>query len=145
MNRSDWLLLLVCRQSLAVDGPDALDPVRIQKGMFLLSQRGPARNLYQFSAYNWGPFSSQIYRDLDYLVDSGLLDRTPAPGQTWARYAATKRGVDRATEIASQVGPADVAWLAQCRRFLTERSFAKLLTDIYAAYPGMATKSQFQS
>ena len=145
VNRSDWIVLLLARDELHVDGPESLDPVRIQKGMFLLSEIGPAKALYSFRPYNWGPFSSDIYGDLDGLVRSGLVSQDTAPGRTWARYSLTESGRTAAHEIAEAAGNETVTWIGDMRRFLTERSFAQLLNDVYARFPDMATRSQFRA
>jgi hypothetical protein len=141
--RSDWLLLLLDRQALGASGPDELDPVRIQKGMFLLSERGPARGLYGFRAYDWGPFSSAIYDDLASLTREGYLTEEQVPGRTWSMYRVTGRGHERALAAAGQVGMTTAAWLRQAREFLTTRSFAQLLREIYALYPQYAINSRF--
>ena len=143
MPRSDWLLLLLTKSVLGVDGPEGLDPVRIQKGMFLTSMRGPAKNLYTFRPYNWGPFSPAVYGDLDRLVDEGLVLREDVAGRNWQRYSPSPAGVEVAGEFAKSLGDVSLKWMGSCRRFLTERSFTQLLRDVYAAYPEYATASQF--
>ncbi len=141
--RSDWLLLLLDRETLRAAGPDELDPVRIQKGMFLLSERGPARGIYDFHAYDWGPFSSTIYTDLTMLTAVGELEESKVPGRTWSTYRVTARGHERALAAATQAGEIATGWLKQAREFLTTRSFAQLLRDVYALYPDMAVNSRF--
>jgi uncharacterized protein YwgA len=141
--RSDWLLLLLDRAALEAEGPEELDPVRIQKGLFLLSKRGPARDLYDFQAYDWGPFSPAIYADLASLAQQGYLIEEKVPGRTWSTYRVTDRGHERAVAFACQVRAEDVAWLRQARQFLTTRSFAQLLREIYELYPGYAVNSRF--
>lgn len=143
VDRSDWLLLLLDRAALGAQEPEELDPVRIQKGMFLLSQRGPARGLYEFQAYDWGPFSSDIYADLASLTQHGYLAEERVPGRTWSTYRVTARGHERAMALAAQVRAEDTAWLRQARDFLTTRSFAQLLRDVYALYPDYAANSRF--
>jgi uncharacterized protein len=141
--RSDWLLLLLDRAALGAQGPDDLDPVRIQKGMFLLSKRGPQRDMYEFQPYDWGPFSSDIYADLASLTRQGYLSEERMPGRTWSTYRVTARGRERAAALAAQMRAENIAWLRQAREFLTTRSFAQLLRDIYALYPDMAVNSRF--
>lgn len=141
--RSDWLLLLLDRSALGAQGPDELDPVRIQKGMFLLSERGPARGLYEFRAYDWGPFSPAIYTDLAALTRQGYLAEDRVLGRTWSTYRVTARGHERASAAAAEVGQTTAAWLRQAREFLTTRSFAQLLREIYALYPEYAVNSRF--
>ncbi len=143
LDRPDWLLLLLDRDALGASGPEELDPVRIQKGTFLLSKRGPARELYDFSPYDWGPFSSAIYADLAALARQGYLSEHAVPGRTWSTYRVTSRGHERAAGIATQIGPGAVGWLRQAREFLTTRSFAQLLRDVYAMYPDYAVNSRF--
>lgn len=141
--RSDWLLLLLDRAALGAQGPEDLDPVRIQKGMFLLGKRGPAPGLYEFQPYDWGPFSSAIYADLASLTQQGYLAEERMLGRTWSTYRVTDRGHQRASATAALVGAASTAWLRQAREFLTTRSFAQLLREIYAMYPDMAVNSRF--
>lgn len=145
MDRSDWLLLLISRDALGVEGPDSLDPVRIQKGMFLLSQRGPARGLYDFRPYNWGPFSRDVYNDLDRLVGLGIAVSEHVPGQSWCRYSLSERGEQRAAEVAVGSDKQSLRWMAELRRFLTARSFGQLLEDVYREFPQYATRSRFAS
>jgi hypothetical protein len=143
LDRSGWLLLLLDRAALGAQGPEDLDPVRIQKGMFLLSQRGPARGLYEFRAHDWGPFSSDIYGDLASLTRQGYLTEEKVPGRTWSIYRVTARGHERALAAAAQAGETATAWLRQTREFLTTRSFAQLLREVYALYPDYAVNSRF--
>ena len=107
-DRSTWLVLLLDCDALGASGPEELDPVRIQKGMFLLSERGPARGLYTFKAYDWGPFSSAIYGDLDALTRHGYLDEYRVPGRTWSTYRVTASGHELAAGMADQIGSANV-------------------------------------
>jgi uncharacterized protein YwgA len=144
MNRSDWLLLLLDKVALDVDGPDSLDPVRIQKGMFLLSKRGPAPEAYHFKPYNWGPFSRDVYADLDALQSSGLISAQWPAGQNWARYEPTQEGHARAAALVESLDEAHVTWMREARAFLTTRSFSRLLEDVYELFPEYATQSHFR-
>lgn len=144
LDPADWLLLLLDRAALGAHGSDELDPVRIQKGMFLLSKRGPATSdLYSFRPYDWGPFSSGIYADLASLTRQGLLVEEKKIGRTWSTYRVTPRGHERALRAAARIGEPSTGWLKQAREFLTTRSFAQLLRDVYAMYPDMAVNSRF--
>lgn len=125
-------------------GPEELDSPRIRKGMFLLSKRGPARELYRFRAYDWGTFSADVYADLDELTARGYLDTSRVPGRTWVKYRVTARGHDAALRIVGDIGQADTRWLKSAREYLTTRSFAQLLREIYAEYPTFAVSSRFQ-
>lgn len=64
-------------------------------------------------------------------------------GRTWSTYRVTARGHELAVEKAGRVGSTTVGWLRKAREFLTTRSFAQLLRDIYAEYPNYAVNSRF--
>ena len=75
--------------------------MRLQKGMFLLarSETLPPREQYRFKPYDYGPMSSGIYRDLDELVDEGLLTkRTP----TWPSTRSSSDQADAGAERSSR-------------------------------------------
>ena len=145
MTRSDWLLLLV-----ALDAPpEGLEPVRVQKAMFLLAREGgiPPAERYWFVPYNYGPMSPRIYRDVDGLVRRGLLERVPVPGYAWGRIRATPAGAARAAELVAAAGAPDrrgLARLCEIRATVVELDFEALLTRIYARYPSFAQRSVFR-
>jgi uncharacterized protein YwgA len=107
MTRRDWLLLMCAYHG----APAGLDPVRLQKGMFLFARTHPLSvdQQYRFKPYDYGPMSPTIYRDLDDLVDLGLLTRHPVPGKRWSRYAATDLGRTMAEKRLRQLSEQDKA------------------------------------
>lgn len=144
MTRRDWLLLF-----LALENDDeGLDPIRIQKGMFLLAQEGnlPPRERYWFIPYNYGPMSPRLYRDVDVLVRRGLLERLAADGQTWRRIRATRRGLERARALETEIGSQHISLVRMrgIRRLVVGLDFSRLLTTIYQRYPAYASRSVFR-
>lgn len=142
MAPADWLLLL-----LALDAPAAgLEPVRIQKALFLLAFEGglPRSERYWFVPYNYGPMSPRIYRDVDALVRRGLVERVPVPGYTWGRVRATAEGRARAERLAAAGDRTALATLARIRALVTSLSFADLLATIYDRHPEYAVRSVFR-
>jgi hypothetical protein len=147
MRRRDWLLLL-----LALDGaPDGLDPVRLQKGMFLLAQEGgiPQRERYWFVPYNYGPMSSRLYGDVDALVRAGLAERARVPGYAWTRVRVTDAGRREAATLAARArrepGSAEaLRRLAGIKARIVALGFGELLESIYARYPWVAVRSVFR-
>jgi uncharacterized protein YwgA len=143
VNRRDWLLL-----AIAIDA-DGLDPIRVQKAMFLFAQEGgrPVGERYSFVAYNYGPMSPGVYRDVEALVRRGLLERRPVEGQRWSRLAATGAGQawarGRLEAIAARE-PEAVARLRQIRRTVQALDFAGLLDIVYGRYPEYAERSVFR-
>jgi hypothetical protein len=145
MTRRDWLLVLVAVD----DDGDGLDPVRVQKGLFLLAHEGglPLAQRYRFVPYNYGPMSAGVYRDVDALVRRGVLERVPVPGYSWGRLRATAAGRERADALRAAADPDErraLERLAAIRAEITALGFADLLAAIYSRYPTYAARSVFR-
>jgi hypothetical protein len=145
MTRREWLLILCAYRG----APAGLDPVRLQKGMFLFARTGgiPRDQQYRFKPYDYGPMSPTIYRDLDALVDEGLLTKEPVPGKQWSRYAATERGFAVADERLGRLPESakDAArGLYAIKQRIATASFSELLEGVYREHPDMAVNSVFQ-
>ena len=146
MRARDWLLLLIASETGSRSG---LDPVRLQKGMFLFAQETalPRRERYRFVPYNYGPMSRGLYRGLRDLVRAGWVERRGVPGLGWSRYAVTPAGAARAAELEAALGPrarTRLEALRAIRERIATQSFGALLTDVYDRYPGYATHSVFR-
>jgi uncharacterized protein YwgA len=143
MQAQDRLLLFV-----ALDGaPRGLDPVRLQKGMFLDAYEPDAPKLgtYSFVPYNYGPMSAQIYTDLDDLVRVGMIEAVAVKGQSWSRYVATDKGLQAGKRLlGSQISPRDAQRLYRIKKEVASKTFKALLEDVYDRYPEFAEKSVFR-
>ena len=144
-DKRDWLLILLALR----DASRPLDPVRLQKGMFLLAQEReiPEHQRYSFRPYDYGPFSAEIYSDLDGLVSQGLVQQIPAPGYTWSRYMASTDGVSAAQEIVNELPTdllADVQWLEELKSEVLSLDFQPLLRRVYEQHPEYAKNSVFR-
>jgi uncharacterized protein YwgA len=142
MTRRDWLLLLVGLHP----PPGGLEPVRVQKALFLLAREGgiPSRERYWFVPYNYGPMSPRVYRDVDALTRAGLVERVPVAGYSWGLVRATARGRERAAQLATRADRGALRRLAEIRAEVTSLSFAQLLESVYERYPAFAAKSVFR-
>jgi uncharacterized protein YwgA len=146
MTRRDWLMLFIAFEG----APRGLDPVRLQKGMFLFRQESdvPADQKYEFRPYNYGPMSRGIYDDLDRLVSDGLAETTPVEGQSWSRYRSTERGVERARKLLDEAmaeHPRAARYLFDTKQSVASMTFDGLLEDVYERYPEYATRSLFRA
>ena len=137
--KADWLLLLF--------GDQPIEPIRIQKGMFLFAKESGAKQeqVYDFVPYNWGPCSFEIYDDLEDLLEKGLVEQIPVPGARWHRYLRTPLGKVSAEEIRANANPLVVQAQDDIRDTVTGTSFGDLLTHVYKKYPEYATKSVFRT
>lgn len=145
MTRRDWLLLLIAFEG----APRGLDPVRLQKAMFLFAQETdvPADQKYEFRPYNYGPMSRDVYDDIDGLVEAGLVERLPVPGQSWSRYNPTAEGVARGHELLKHAlaeHSAAAGALYDLKESVASMTFNALLEDVYERYPEYATESLFR-
>ena len=133
----DWLLQLI--------GDDPIDPIRIQKGMFLfaMTAEAPQDQRYDFVPYNWGPCSFEIYEDLLDLLERGQIEELRACGASWHKYRRTATGHAAAGRVAkskSLTSQKLSAAVADTRSSIQASSFDQLLKSVYDAYPEYATK-----
>lgn len=134
----DDVLLLIAD---GATGPFDLDPIRLMKGAFLVSQLGlpPARALFNFEPYHYGPFDSTVYGARTRLIHAGLLSAVRAA--QYPRYDLTEVGRARVTELEARIGATAADWFRGIGRYVTTRPFAKLLEEIYKQYPDFAVRS----
>ena len=139
MTREDVLL----GATAGANGPYPLDPIRLMKAAFIVSQRGPedSRGLFAFRPYDYGPFDSTVYQARDNLLAGGLL--ASAPAGRYDAYSLTPEGRIAAEELERRVGEDVYAWLREVGGYVTSRSFSRLLREIYAAFPEYAARSIF--
>ncbi len=111
LRRVDWLLLFIGLPR----GKFFTDQIRVMKGMFLLDQGGPQvlRDLYDFRPYDYGPFDTQVYHDLDWLVSQGLVDVSHIVGTNRQVYELTRKGERR---MATLLEEAPRTLLRRCER-----------------------------
>jgi uncharacterized protein YwgA len=144
MRRSDWLILLL---AAAPGGP--LDPVRVQKGMFLLAMEAPLDEgeRYDFEPYAYGPMSRELYRDVRRLSHERRLEEIPIEGATWHLLQLTPAGearAERSRQHAARNRPGALARLATIREQISDLNFSELLERGYDRYPEYAVNSVFR-
>lgn len=136
MEPRDWLLAYIA----AAEPP--IDPVRLQKGLFLLARRGaiPEPERYAFEPYAYGPMSRRLYGDLRALERAGLIEPVPVEGATWQAVRITPAG---ASAVAGGCPEARDA-AEPLRAELDGLGFAALLEAVYAEHPAYAVNSVFR-
>lgn len=139
MTREDILLGTAAGST----GRYPLDPIRLMKAAFIVSQRGPEghRRLFNFRPYDYGPFDATVYQARDNLLALGLLLAEPAG--KYENYSLTESGWAAARELENEVGEDLYAWLQEVGAYVTSRSFSQLLREIYGAFPAYAARSIF--
>lgn len=137
---------------LLAAGPEAMDPIRIQKSMFIFGKETPAdwlkgADLYEFEPYNWGPFSQDISRDLAELRRFGLVEEVEEverPGVTWPLHQATATGQVVAKHVAKHYEPTAIGYLKDVRAYTLRHGFKDLLRAVYQKYPEYAVNTVFK-
>jgi len=139
MERADWLLLFIG----LTGGKYATDQLRVMKGMFLLDQEGPQelRGLYRFQAYDYGPFDSSVYSDLDALNRAALISITHGGGTSRRQYEVTARGSERVVHLQREVTPTALGEVQRVKNTVTSLGFTDLLKKVYRDYPDYAIYS----
>ena len=138
MSRQDWNLLV-----LAASGGSPLQPVQLQKALFLLGQKATAwvgPTFYTFEPYDYGPFDKEIYWDVDRLVADGFAYVQSGRMKV---FGATAKGVNRAEELGTKI-PEMWTYVKQLVAWVRSLSFNDLVRAIYAEYPEYRAKSVFQ-
>jgi DNA-binding PadR family transcriptional regulator len=139
LDRKEWILAFLVQPG----GPYPVDQIRVMKGMFLWSQEGPeeARRLFRFEPYDFGPFDTRIYQDLETLEKTGLISVDVVRGTRQRRYGLTTRGEQQAGAVLRSLSAETVEQLAKTKVLVTTLGFEALLQHVYAAYPAFAVRS----
>jgi uncharacterized protein YwgA len=139
--RKDYLLLFISLPG----GRYELDRIRVMKGMFLFAQSGIPRQTerYEFVPYDWGPFSRDVYTDLEALQSDGLLVAVPE-GSRYAAYRVTDAGRQRAEHVQPTL-PADATRrLGEIKATVTSKSFLELLEYVYERHSAFAQRRRLR-
>jgi DNA-binding PadR family transcriptional regulator len=139
--RQEWLLM-----ALALRDGQPLTPAQIQKAMFLMSAEAPelvGQAFYNFIPYNYGPFDSNVYSDLDVMTQKGLVTASTVSGRSWKVYAITPAGLDQASKAGETADPKGLEFLKRVVDWVASMSFPELVRAIYAKYPAYKANSVF--
>ena len=138
-------LLLASDGCAAVDEAEPLDRLRMQKGVFLLVMRGQPewKQTFEFTPYDWGPYSFDLARTVEGLLAEDLLTKEAFPGRNYSRYRTTQAGERLIAELTAGRPRDEQTFICATRKYVTSRSFARLLREVYKAYPDYAANSRF--
>jgi len=115
--------------------------------MFLLRMEAGGHldlhRFYEFVPYNYGPFDSTIYRDVEILEAVGLLREQPRGN--YSRYVATQAGHDQARGLEEGEARGEARdYLINLIGWILSVDFTQLLRSVYAKYPDYAVNSVFK-
>ena len=134
---------------LAADDEQPIEGrTRLQKLLFLaqkhLEEQGEEpENSYEFVAYDYGPFSKEIYDDVDELEHRGLIEETPKEmddGVIAYDFKLTEKGhqfIEENSLAESEVLEA----LEKQKQEYWDTELQELIDDVYTEYPEYAEES----
>ena len=168
LDREDILLLLLS----ALSGPSAKPPVsgvtRLEKMMFLLQKESAFSgklkeriNEFNFDAWKFGPFSKQIYEDLDLFASLGLLEAEVQELPSYAEYteedrlveseeyqpvvqkvfSLTDRGRKVAEKLRTFISEKDWREIEHLKNRFERVPLTRLIQYVYQRYPETTSKS----
>jgi uncharacterized protein YwgA len=144
MEKKDWTLIVV-----AAAGDRPLQPAHLQKALFLLDRNLTTTDLtvdtfYDFQAYDYGPFCSEIYWDAEGLEREGMLHIDVPHNLSYRLYSATESGKERARVLRENLRTEAQNYLDALVKWVQSQSFRNLVSTIYRNYPDMRVNSVFQ-
>src|SRR5688500_8336561 len=117
MRPIDWTLLVIAK---AAPGP--IQPVQLQKSLFLLGRNLSkealqSESFYEFVPYDYGPFSASVYADAETLEAEGFVNIRRPPDTRYKLYTVTEAGSRRALELEQALSPSAKDYLSKVVRF----------------------------
>jgi hypothetical protein len=182
-NRKDILLLMLYSPGRTDDVNEPIvGRTRIVKMMFLFREealphfrRGTeitADNFYNFFAWNFGPFSQQVYDDLNFFALRGFVDVSeaeeeglPESAEEWHEWLSqsgatedaaepeeyreevfrlTPKGGAFASSLYEALSSAQSQLLREFKRRLTTTPLRAILRYVYNTYPKMTEQSKIR-
>ena len=144
MSPRDWTLLVI-----AVSKRGPLQPVHLQKAVFVVGRRLTreqlqTREFYTFIPYDYGPFCADVYTDAQELENDGLIHIDHRPDLSYPLYSATEAGYAAVRELRRALTPEVVAFVDRLVEWVTTLTFQQLVSAIYQAFPEMRVNSVFR-
>ena len=136
---------LVLAALFAGESGSEVSPVQAQKLFFLIDKNaahlcnGP---WFNFTPYDYGPFDSAVYGDLDWLSHEGDIE-TVRNGR-YRTYRLTEQGRVKAQRALLSFSPDAQDYFARAKEWVKSLSFRDLVNAIYQAYPETRANSIFR-
>ena len=131
--------------ALAAAGENAtFTPAQVQKLFFLIDREashlvdGPH---FAFRPYDYGPFDSAVYVQLDILEREGFVSIVAG---RYRFYMLTAIGFVEGQQILRALPPSTRDFIEQTARWVRGLNFQQLVSAIYRRYPDMKANSIFQ-
>lgn len=141
LTNREWTLLAI---ALAEGKP--LSPVQLQKSVFLFGKQMPevvSEDFYDFAPYNYGPFCSDVYADVEVLAQEGLATIITPVNRKYSEYCATPEGISKGRELVELLPGQAVGRAQTIVDWVRKQSFKSLVSAVYEEYPDYKVNSIF--
>lgn len=123
-------------------------PVQAQKLFFVIDREIPqlvGGPFFNFIAYDYGPFDSDVYNVLRQLEEDGDAETLYCSPSGFRRYKLTVQGQLKGMGILQGLDKKASDYVMALSEWIRRLSFAELVSAIYKAYPEMKANSVFRS
>lgn len=166
LDREDILLLLLSALSGCGTKQRVAGITRLEKMMFLLQKEtgfsGKLQNKFNFEPWKFGPFSKEIYADLDLLASLGLVDAEERTLPSYVEhtereeysrlieddeeivektFALTDRGCKVSEKLRAFVSDKDWQEIEGLTKRFEKVPLTRLIQYVYHRYPETTSKS----
>ncbi len=142
MGRKDVVLAV-----LSTSGGTEWTPVQVQKMFFLLDKKIPSAMggpHFQFHPYDYGPFDSDVYAEIEGLATLGLAHVARPSFGGMRTFMLTPEGQQRGQGALHRF-QGDVAdYVSRLSVWVRSLSFQQLVSAVYAEFPEMRVNSVFR-
>lgn len=141
MDRGDYVLAVLSAGSEQA----RFSPVQVQKLFFLLDREVPDQvggPYFSFQPYDYGPFDSKVYNELDRLELLSLVDRVGHG--SYRNYLLTPEGIRRGQTALATLPEELRRYIGDLSKWTRSLSFNQLVSEIYRRYPDMKVNSVFK-
>lgn len=138
---------LVLAALAAGQSTSELSPVQAQKLFFLLDKNVAGAlggEQYSFKPYDYGPFDSAVYSDLDWLSLPQEACVEVVRNGNYRTYRLTDQGRARGLERLNGLDAETRDYFGRAKDWVKSLSFQALVRAIYQAYPEMRANSIFR-
>jgi len=137
IDRKEWILLLLSEEPL--------DRIHIMKALFLIWLRSGKhiKGFFKFEPYLYGPYSLDVYSELDSLLSDGSISQPPYSAKSWVSYFITDEGMKNVNDIKNEIKPEIRKLISSVVKEISSLDFFSLLRKVYREAPDFAKKSIF--
>lgn len=132
--------------ALSPAGTGSFTPVQVQKLFFLLDKNVEEQiggTHFDFLPYDYGPFDSAVYHELESLHEEGLVEVLERERHGRRIYRLTAEGLKEGQLALSELDEPVQQYISSLVEWVRSLSFSQLVSAIYRKYPEMKENSVF--